>query len=199
MSYRSVQVIVLVLVSVPTALQAAVLAFLPAVQSVSVGSPVQVALTVSGLGDGAAPSVGVFDLDLTYDPGILQLNAVSFGDPVLGDQLDLLGLGAVTAVDSSVAGLVNHFELSLDSPGDLDSLQATSFTLSVFSFTALAPGVSALGLTINALGDSLGDSLSASITSGNVTVVPEPATGGLVVALGAIALLGIRRIGNSQR
>lgn len=189
----------ILITSVSVVSQAAVLAFLPAVQDLSLGSSVQVALTVSGLGAGTAPSVGVFDFDVTYDASILQFNSVSFGDPSVGDQLDLTGFGTITTVDSSVAGVVNHFELSLDSPGDLDSLQAASFTLSVFSFTALAPGVSPLHLVINSLGDALGDPLTASITSGSVTVVPEPAIGGLALALGAVAWLGIKRAVCRQR
>lgn len=38
-----------------------------------------------------------------------------------------MGFGSVTAVDSAVAGVVKHFELSSDSPGDLDFLQAGAF------------------------------------------------------------------------
>jgi hypothetical protein len=176
-----------------TSASAAVLSLQPPAQAVLPGAPVQVTLTVSGLGAGTAPSLGVFDLDLLYDPAVLQFDSVRFGDPTLGDQLDLLGFGSVTAVDSAVAGVVNHFELSSDLPGDLDFLQAGAFTLSVFNFTALAPGVAALDLVIHSFGDSLGDPLAASVADGGVTVVPEPAATGLAVALGAVAWVRFRR------
>lgn len=65
--------------------------------------------------------------------------------------------------------------------------------MSVFNFTALAPGVSGLDLVIHSFGGSLGDPLAASVTGGSVTVVPEPAATGLAVALGAIAWVGFRR------
>ena len=180
--------------SVLSSAQAAVLSVEPPGQAVLPGATVQLALTVSGLGVGTAPSPGVFDLDLSYDAAVLQFDSVSFGDPTLGDQLDLMGFGSMTAMDASVAGVLNLFELSLDSPGDLDFLQAEAFTLSVFTFTALAPGVSGLDLAIHSFGDSLGDPLRASVTGGNVTVVPEPAASGLVLAVGAIAWAGVRRI-----
>jgi hypothetical protein len=77
-----------------------------------------------------------------------------------------MGFGSVTAVDSAVAGVVKHFELSSDSPGDLEFLRAGAFTLSVFTFTALAPGVAAFELVIHSFGDSLGDPLAASVTGG---------------------------------
>lgn len=177
-----------------TSASAAVLSLQPPAQAVLPGAPVQVTLTVSGLGAGTAPSLGVFDLDLLYDPAVLQFDSVSFGDPTLGDQLDLMGFGTVTWVDSAVAGIVNHFELSLDSPGDLDFLQAGAFTLSVFHFTALAPGVAALDLVIHSFGDSLGDPLATSVTGSSVTVVPEPAATGLAMALGTVAGVGFWRM-----
>jgi hypothetical protein len=181
----------LLLISEITSLQAAVIGFQPSSSVVPAGSTVQIELAISGLGLGTAPSLGVFDLDVTYDPSILSFDAVAFGDPGLGDELDLGGFGSVTGFDSSAPGVINHFELSLDTPADLDNLQADAFTLSVFSFTALAPGFSSLDIVINALGDSLGDPLSASVLSGGVTAittVPEAPGGEWALALGAIFL-----------
>jgi hypothetical protein len=183
----------LLLLSESTELRATVISFEPSSQVVPAGSAVQVNLVISGLGLGTAPSLGVFDLDVTYDASILTFNSAIFGDPTLGDQLDLAGFGPITAVDSSVLGVVNHFELSLDTPAYLDSLQADTFTLSVFTFTALAPGFSPLNIVINALGDALGDPIPASVVSGGITVggvnaVPEASGGEWVLAIGAIFL-----------
>lgn len=149
--------------------------FNPINPNVNLGTPVGVALTISGLGDATAPSLGTFDLDVSFDPTILSLSGVTYGDPVLGDQLDLFGLGSLTATTPG-AGSANLFELSFDFPDDLNNLQAGNFTLATLTFDTLALGTSPLNLSVNALGDAFGDPLVANIESGSVNVVPEPGT-----------------------
>jgi hypothetical protein len=147
--------------------------FNPSSQSVSVGSTTTVDLIISGLGDGVAPSLGTFDLDIGFDPSILDFSGATFGN-----QLDLFGLGDINAVTPGV-GTVNLFELSLESATDLDSLQLGDFTLATLSFTALSGGSSPLSISVNALGDSDGDPLQADLVAGNITsvgAVPEPAS-----------------------
>lgn len=174
-----------------TLAQAITLSINPVSQTVTAGTSTSAALVISGLGDGAAPSLGVFDIDLTFDPSILSFSGATFGDPVLGDQLDLFALGSITSVTSGV-GTVNLFELSLDSVSDLDSLQAGSFTLAVLSFDAIGGGISGLGISINALGDSLGDPLGAETQAGSITVqapIPEPSSLLLMIP-GLFVLMG---------
>ena len=159
-------------------LPAASITLTPSSQSVDLGSQAVVTLDISGLGSGAAPSVGAYDIDLSFDSSILALSSVVFGDPVLGDQLDVLGLGSILGATPG-AGTVNVFEISLDFVDDLNQLQADSFTLATFTFDTLAAGSSALGLTLNALGDADGLSLDATLTGGSVDVVgsePPPVT-----------------------
>jgi hypothetical protein len=69
-----------------------------------------------------------------------------------------------------------------------------AFTLATFSFNTIAAGNSALSLTLNALGDANGDSLSATLQNGtiNVTTVPEPATW-LLFGVGLLAMFGMSR------
>jgi len=112
-------------------------------------------LVISGLTAGAAPSVSVFDLDVSFNPTILSFGSVAFGDPVLGDQLDLLGLGSFT---STIVGVdtVNLLELSFDPAAVLNALQPGDFTLATLTFNTLANGISSLGVVVNALGDSNG-------------------------------------------
>jgi hypothetical protein len=157
--------------------QAATIGFDPATQTVPTGSSLSVKLGILGLGDGAAPSLSTFDLNIGYDPSLLSFTGVSFGDPVLGDQLDLFSLGSLTSSDNTTPGTVNVFELSFDSPTDIDTLQAANFTLVTLTFSALSGGISPLSISINALGDANGDPLAATTTSGSVTVtaVPLPA------------------------
>lgn len=154
----------------------------PASTSVAPGDPVDMALKISGLGDGTAPSISTFDMDVTFDSSILGYTGASFGDPVLGDQLDLFGFGSIASATPS-PGSVNLFELSLDFPSDLDDLQAGAFTLVTLSFDAVSPGTSLLSISPWSLGDSLGDPLDATYTGGSVSVVPLPGAF-LLTALG---------------
>jgi hypothetical protein len=156
--------------------------FSPPNRSAPIGSSFEMSLAIAGLGDSAAPSLSTFDVDISYKPMILAFSSASYGDPVLGDQLDLLDLGTITTTTPAV-GTVNLFELSLDLPDDLNTLQAGTFVLATLMFTTLGVGTSPLVLSLNALGDADGAPLTASVASGSVTVtsVPEP---------GALLLLG---------
>jgi hypothetical protein len=157
--------------------QSIVLGFNPSIQDVNVGSMVDVALQISGLGNSMAPSLSSFDLNVNFDPAILSYSNTAFGDPALGDQLDIFDWGGnPTSSILTGAGTLNLFEVSFDTPAEIDANQAADFALVILTFKALAPGNSALGLWINSLADANGDSLSASIEGGNITVVPIPAT-----------------------
>ena len=175
---------------------AVTLEFEPSAPAVTVGSTVKVAVVISGLGSGAAPSLSTFDLDVTFDDGILSFLSFMFGDPSSGDQLDLASLGSITDVTAG-GGAVNVFELSFDSAADLDALQAASFTLGTLRFTALSTGASALEIGINALGDANGDPLTVDAGAGRIAVsgvVPVPGPAPLLLLLaGVVGLAGFRR------
>ena len=152
------------------------LSAVPMDQTVAVSDTVEVAVVIDGLGNFAPDSLGVFDISVSYDPGILAFQSASFGDPVLGDQLDVFGFGSITDVTPG-SGSVNLFELSLDFATDLDTLQAGSFQLATLMFSAIGTGVSAIGIDVTELGDAYGAPLNAdTITGGRVAVVPLPAT-----------------------
>jgi hypothetical protein len=176
-----------------SAANALTISFTPPPQSVVAGAMVDVGVEVSELGSGVAPSLSTFDLDISYNPGLLSFNSVSFGDSSLGDQLDVLGVGGVTSYDDSVSGLINLFELSLDTASDLDTLQADSFTLATLSFNAIGIGNSPLGVIINSLGDAEGNPLTATITPGSVSVIPLPPALPLL-GTGLAALILMRRV-----
>jgi len=179
-SHFSIFGFAILLISHPVLAGPITLGFGPNSQNATLGTAANVVVNISGLGAFTAPSLGTYDLVVNYDPAILSYNSVAFGDPILGDQLDLFGLGSITSITQG-AGLF-IFELSLDSADDLNLLQAPAFTLFTLTFDSIGLGTSSLGLVINALGDADGAALDASVESGSITVsdsttaVPEPST-----------------------
>ena len=78
----------------PPRVQAISISLEPLAQTVVLGNPVNVAVRIADLGTpGAPPALSTFDLDISFDPGLLAFSQATFGDPVLGNQLDVLGLG----------------------------------------------------------------------------------------------------------
>jgi hypothetical protein len=162
----------------------------PAASVIGIGDSVAIALNVSGLVDNAAPSLGVYDIDVVWDPSIVQLGIVSIGDPLLGDQLNLAGLGTFTTITFGT-GTLNLFELSLDSIADLNDKQAGSFTIATLNFTLLAAGTSDITPTVIQVGDANGRPLAVeSITGAVVSAIPEPS--GAVLALAGLLLVRSR-------
>ena len=149
------------------------LTLLPAAQDAPLGSLVEVELHLSGLGDATAPSLSAFDLTLDFDPTVLTFESVQYGDPLLGDPLDVLNQGSLNSTESDI-GVVTALNLSLDLPQELDTLQASAFRLAVLTFTAVGVGTSPLDITIHAVGDTLGDPLLATAAGGTITVTEQP-------------------------
>jgi hypothetical protein len=166
------------------------LSFSPSSQSVTLGSQISVAINIDGLEPGAA--LGTYDITVAFDAAALSFSSVAFGN-----QLDLFGLGDIQIVTPG-PGTVNLFELSLESETDLNTLQASSFTLATVTFDTLALATNTpLTLTVNALGDAAGNPLTANIGGGLVSIterveqVPEPSTI-FLLASGAMGLFGLR-------
>lgn len=176
-----------------------IISVVPNTQSLVTGSTVTVELEIAGLGGFSPPALGVFDLNLAFDPTLLSFSNATFGDPVLGDQLDPTGMGNTISFFSSGSGTVELFDLSLDSDTILNSLQPASFGLVSVIFNSIGQGTSPLTLSINAVGDADGNSLSVDLQNGSinltaVSATPEPAT--LSMALWAVAvcfMTGLRR------
>lgn len=160
--------------------QAYALNFLPAVQSVGLGSEATVEVRVSGvLPDG----LGAYLFDVTFDPGI-----VAFDRAVDGSGLGLaFGLG-VTPTPG--AGRVTVSDFSLEAIDDLLALQTDEFLLFSLVFDTLAAGTSSLGFDLVTLGNAAGDLVQATaLGDGSITVepgvIPEPTS----IALVLVALL----------
>jgi hypothetical protein len=175
---------------------AATLDFVPSSSAPTVGTPVDIALRISGLGAGVAPSLGTYDITLAFDPVILGFKSFTFGDPTLGDQLDWSGSGTAAGFDGSVAGSLNVYEVSFALASDLDTLQAAQFILGTVSFDTLSTGTSSLGIGSYLLGDAVGQNLVADLLgSASITVrqpgtpVPDPVNTAQLLVL---CLLGLR-------
>jgi hypothetical protein len=155
----------------------------PAQSTLSLGESVDVDLIVSGLGDMTAPSLGIFDIDVAYDPGVLQLNFVSFGS-----ELSVLFPSIQIATPS--IGSVNLFELSLDAAVDLDANQPGSFTIATLTFELVAFGSSAITPTVTTLGDGFALPLPVdSVRGATVSAIPEPSAA-VLWAAGLLVLRG---------
>jgi hypothetical protein len=153
-----------------------------------IGNSVNVKIGVSGLGGNLAPSLGAYDLDLSFDPSHLAFTGAEFGDALLGNQLDLFNFGGnLSGADLTDPGTVNFYEVSFDSVTDLNDLQVNSFTLATLSFDVLDFGTSDLTLSVNAFGDAEGNDLPVTTLSTSVTTVPLPSA----IFLMASGLMGL--------
>ena len=134
------------------------------------GTPIAIAIRIAGLGASTAPSLGAFDLDVSFDPLHVSFNIALYGDPVLGDLLDVSGGGSIQLTTPGAAS-VNLAEISLDPASLLDAFQPDAFTLATLIFdpvmTSSTP--TQFGLSPILFGDAQGDPLA-------VTVIPEPSS-----------------------
>jgi hypothetical protein len=169
-------------------------------ETVSVGGIATVDLSISGLGSGT--QLGAYDLNIAYNPSIVSFNSALFGDPKLGDELNLEGYGTLSAAQSG-SGTVEVQELSFDSIAALETQQASAFTLVQLSFDARAVGSSSLDLSINAVSDAYGDALTPGLSDGSITVKssgttaapeidPGHAAGALTLLAGSLAIARAR-------
>jgi hypothetical protein len=108
----------------------------------------------------------------------------------LGDPADPIETDIVTTVGT---GSVSLDEFSFLSGFELDALQPADFTLATLQFSADAVGTSTLGFGAIDLSDAVGSTIVPTLETGEITVVPLPAS--LPLFLSALGcLFGIRRI-----
>lgn len=172
--------------------QAATLDVLPSVATPAIGSTFNVTIRVSDLVGAGAPSLADFDLDVHFDASRLGYVGFTWGDAVLGDQLDLAHLGSLAFADESQAasGKINYFEVSYDDSALLNSTQAASFGLVTLTFNALVAGSAPITLSVNSLGDVNGNALSAQVNGASVQVAPVPVPASLPLLASALLVAG---------
>lgn len=160
------------------------------------GNSLQIDIAISGLAEAAAPSLGAYDFDISFDPSQLSFDHAVFGDSMLGNQLDVFNLGGnFTTADSIGPGLINLSELSLDLASDLDNLQADSFTLATLNFLIVNPGSSTLSLNVLSMADANGQALNVANVATPINTVPLPSA----MLLMAPSLIGWAFFGQRKR
>lgn len=144
-----------------------------------VGDTVSLSIHISELSGEVALSS--YDLSLGFDPSVLQFDSAIFGDPLLGNQLDIAGSNlnfpsALADVDS-----VSLIAFSWDDSESLLAQQAKEFMIARLFFTALLPGISPLNLTINSLADQSAVILNANSKSSSVAITAVPVPSAIVM------------------
>lgn len=161
-------ILVLGIFFLPGSTVAATISLLPSSHTIDFGDVVAVDLYISDLGNLSSPSLGAFDVEITFNESILSFDSEIFGT--------LLG-SSIQSVDTFTPGSISLSEVSLESALTLDGLQPDSFLLSTLTFDSISWGTSVLGLGSVNLGDALGGALpNPFLESTSVTVVPLPAS-----------------------
>ncbi len=159
---------------------------------VSIGDKIELQVRINGL-DGAT-ALGSYDVNFHYDASLFNVTNITWGDPIQGNQLDLLGFGSLQE-NSSSFGWLTMLEVSFDEIADLALSQAGEFTLFSVLLSAIAIGSGDFSLTTNAIGDAYGqnlfiDKINNTTAHVSTATVPEPA--GVLLLLGAIAFVVLR-------
>jgi len=166
------------------------------VQSVVLGQHVWAAVRITGLGDRVAPSVGAYDLVVTFNDQILDAAGVSFS-PFL-NTIPSVEAGTSIQDFTITPGIVDFSEVSLLTGQELDNVQPDNFILAGISFTTTNVGTSTFTFSNAVVSDAFGDALPVSTAGATLSVVtapaapvPEPATL-LLLTAGFAGLLGLR-------
>jgi DNA mismatch repair protein MutL len=87
-----------------------------------------VSIQVSGL---ATQSLAEYDVTLAFDPALLAHVSTNYGDPVLGDQLELNQPSIKLQPPNVGVGTVEVAQASTDTESDLNTLQLNTFIIAV--------------------------------------------------------------------
>jgi hypothetical protein len=143
--------------------------------------------SLANLIDYNGTALSAFDISVNFDSAHLTYQGTAFGDPVLGDQLDLGSLGLNGPTATAGTGTVDLIETDIfDSPSTLLSNQAHSFTLAAFTFYSVASGNTPITVTLNSLADQNGNPFTAATQDASLIIqaspVPLPSAAWLLVS-----------------
>jgi hypothetical protein len=149
----------------------------PSNVTVNVGDTFNITLDAQLSDNLAQPgAISAWDVDVLYNPSQMVFVNYSLGG-WLGNSIDL-SLGDIGG------GLVDLAEVSLEDPQDLIGTQPDPFLLATLQFECLTAGNSQILLTLQNVGDEIGDPINAHVgapVSVTQTQVPEPSTFMLIV------------------
>jgi hypothetical protein len=160
----------------------------PPLQSIFTGNSTYMDVDIAGLGSGIG--LGGFSIGLTYNPTVVHLDGLTFGN---GLNLGVSG-NSLQYSDPSTSGYLLVDETSLLGSAALIAGQAGGFNLFRIGFTGLIDGTSPVSLSQVELSDQGGETLSAAqIMDGSIDVPDTLPFGWIALVLGLVVITGTRR------
>lgn len=147
--------------------QAFELSISPPNQAAAVNSPVNADVLVSDLGNGTAPSVGAYDINVNFDPNVLSYQSFNFGTQLGGPA------NSVQSTSQPTGGTINLALVSLLRADLLNQSQPGTFALGNLLFTAKAPGASSLSFGNITFADAEGNNLVVLRTNNGIVLTNE--------------------------
>ncbi len=156
---------------------------------------VTVSFFAVGFGQATAPSIRSYIMTLTFDPAILEVQSIAFGDPTLGNQLDPQALGTLQSpVFGDGFATVDELAAFATTTAALDANQADTFILARVNLRPIGTGFGVLSGVVSGVRDG-DDQLFTDLQNTlaiSFQVVPEPRTA-LLVGAGGLVLGAARR------
>jgi hypothetical protein len=152
--------------------------------AVGLNQTAEVSVWISGLGNYAAPNLGAYDLEIGFNPGVLQFESLSFAS-----YLGYPG-NSIPLYELSSPGVLSILETSLFN-GVLNTLQPGAFPLFSIQFTLTALENSTLTFLSAGLSDGAGNAIYADLQPASVYAVPIPSS--LLLLSAAVLGLGACR------
>jgi hypothetical protein len=170
--------------------------------NVTVGNSVNIDLTISGLGNGEAPTLGAFYVEILFDDTILNFDNVVYGS-LLGNTDPRAFETDIITIDD--AGFVSLDQFSFLFDFELDAIQPDTFTLATVTFNTIGAGVSAIDFNFVDLSTANGDFFDPDLAGTSVKVVTPVSASApysitlLLFGMGALFIRRQKHLQHSQQ